>query len=127
MGGTCRLALLAGVVVLAVAGGASARQRTPATCAPPRASAGYTAQTLAAIRSHTDLWGNRLLAAPGGPTYAGAARYLKPLLFARGPRGTPLTASGVYYLPFAQPDGARGAGSVALHVADGSQIVRERA
>jgi hypothetical protein len=125
MGGTCRLALLAGVVVLAAAGGASARQRTPAACAPPRASAGYTAQTLAAIRAHTDLWGNRLLAAPGGPTYAGAARYLKPLLFARGPRGTPLTASGVYYLPFAQPDGARGAGSVALHIADGSQILAQ--
>jgi hypothetical protein len=50
---------------------------------------------------------------------------LKPLLFARGPQGRFLTASGVYYLPFAQPDGARGAGSVALHVADGSQIVSQ--
>ena len=95
-------------------------------CAPPRASGAYTGSTLAALRAHTDLWGNRLLAAPGGPTYAGARRYLRPLLYARGAGGSPLTASGVYYLPFAQPDGARGAGSVALHVADGSQILAQR-
>ena len=95
-------------------------------CAPPRASGAYTGSTLAALRAHTDLWGNRLLAAPGGPTYAGARRYLRPLLYARGAGGRPLTASGVYYLPFAQPDGARGAGSVALHVADGSQILAQR-
>ena len=95
-------------------------------CTPPRASGAYTGSTLAALRAHTDLWGNRLLAAPGGPTYAGARRYLRPLLYARGAGGSPLTASGVYYLPFAQPDGARGAGSVALHVADGSQILAQR-
>jgi hypothetical protein len=95
-------------------------------CAPPHASGAYTGSTLAALRTHTDLWGNRLLAAPGGPTYAGARRYLRPLLYARGAGGRPLTASGVYYLPFAQPDGARGAGSVALHVADGSQILAQR-
>jgi len=126
MVGTRRLALLAGIVVLAAAGGASARQGAPAVCAPPRASSAYTARTIAALRAHTDVWGNRLLSAPGGPTYAGAARYLKPLLLARGPKGAPLTVSGVYYLPFGQPDGARGAGSVALHVADGSQILAER-
>ena len=125
MRGTRRLALLAAVVILAAAGGASAERSATGACPPPRASAAYTAQTLAAVRAHTDLWGNRLLAAPGGPTYAGAARYLKPLLYARGARGTRLTASGVYYLPFAQPDGARGAGSVALHVADGSQILAQ--
>src|SRR4051794_9678231 len=126
MVGTRRLALLAGIVVLAAAGGASARQGAPAVCAPPRASSAYTARTIAALRAHTDVWGNRLLSAPGGPTYAGAARYLKPLLLARGPKGAPLTVSGVYYLPFGQPDGARGAGSVALHVADGSQILADR-
>ncbi len=38
----------------------------------------------------------------------------------------PLTSSGVYYLPFAEPDGPLGAGTVALHVADGSEIVSQR-
>jgi hypothetical protein len=37
-----------------------------------------------------------------------------------------LTESGAYYLPFGQPLGARGAGSIALHVADGSQVIAER-
>ena len=119
------LALLSAVVVLAAAGGASAERSAVGACTPPRASAAYTAQTLAAVRSRTDLWGNRLLATRGGPTYAGAARFLRPLLYARGARGAKLTDSGVYYLPFAQPDGARGAGSVALHVADGSQILAQ--
>ena len=32
----------------------------------------------------------------------------------------------MYYLALAQPEGVQGAGSVALHVADGSQIVSER-
>jgi hypothetical protein len=94
-------------------------------CPTPRASAPYARRTLDALAARKDVWGNRLLAAPGGPTYAAARRYLQPLLLARGPRGTPLTTSGVYYLPFARPDGPRGAGSVALHVADGSQIVAQ--
>ncbi len=53
-------------------------------------------------------------------------RLLPPLLFARASGKRPLTESGVYYLPFGQPLGARGAGSVALHVADGSQVIAER-
>jgi hypothetical protein len=48
-----------------------------------------------ALAAGQDVWGNALLAAPGGPTYAGVQRYLKPLLFARGPGGTALTDSGV--------------------------------
>ena len=32
-----------------------------------------------------------------------------------------------YYLPFAEPESPLGAGTVALHVADGSEIVSERA
>ena len=78
------------------------------------------------LASGRDVWGEALLAEPSGPTLAGARRYLTPLLLARGPKGTQLTESGVYYLPFAQPDGPRGAGTVALHVADGSQIVAQR-
>ena len=42
------------------------------------------------------------------------------------PAGSGSRRSGVYYLPFAQPDGPLGAGTVALHVADGSEIVSQR-
>jgi len=82
---------------------------------------------LTVLRSGRDVWGDRLLAARGGPTYAAARRFLPPLLYARGPRGRPLTASGVYYLPFGQPAGPQGTSAIALHVADGSQIVWRRA
>ncbi len=51
---------------------------------------------------------------------------MAPLLYARSAGRRPLTRSGVYYLPFAQPDGPLGAGTVALHVADGSEIVSQR-
>jgi hypothetical protein len=40
-----------------------------------------------------------------------------------GQGGARLTDSGVYYLAFGQPAGAGGGGPVALHVADGSEIV----
>ncbi|MGH3001831.1 MAG: hypothetical protein ACRDM1_04055 [Gaiellaceae bacterium] len=106
--------------------GAEAGTAVAKPCPQARAGASYTSKVLAALRSGRDVWGSALLAAPGGPSYAAAHRYLRPLLLARGPGGTPLTDSGVYYLPFAQPDGAQGAGSVALHVADGSQIVAQK-
>ena len=77
-------------------------------------------------RFGTGRLGEALLAAPSGPTLEGARRYLAPLLFARGPKQTQLTESGVYYLALAQPDGPRGAGTVALHVADGSQVIAQR-
>ena len=92
----------------------------------PAPGAEYNARVRSALATGRDVWGEALLAAPSGPTLAGARRYLTPLLLARGPKGRQLTASGVYYLPFAQPDGPRGAGTVALHVADGSQIVSQR-
>jgi hypothetical protein len=96
-------------------------------CAVPRAASAYTARVTGALASRTDLWGNRLLAAPGGPTLAGASGHLAPLLYARTAKGRPLTPSGVYYLPFAQPGGPLGAGTVNLHVADGSEVISGRA
>src|SRR5262249_30164884 len=57
--------------------------------------------------------GDRLPRARGGPPWAAADRVLPPLLYAAGRGGTPLTASGVYYLPFTLPTsvgGARGFG-----------------
>ena len=113
----------------ATAGPPPAGAASPAAGSCPAAGVApaYTKPILDVLGAGRDVWGDRLLALPGGPSHAAARRYLKPLMFARGAQGRSLTASGVYYLPFAQPDGARGAGSVALHVADGSQIVSQHA
>jgi hypothetical protein len=125
---------LAIVVLAAVAlagGRVDTAQTTPAQpraggCAAPKASAAHTRRVVRALRTHHDVWGNALLNAPGGPSYEAARRLLPPLLYARAPGKRPLTESGVYYLPFGQPADARGAGSIALHVADGSQVIAER-
>jgi hypothetical protein len=64
-----------------------------------------------------------------GPTFDGVRRYLTPLLLAghaAGAKDKTLTVSGAYYLAFARPTGAVDGGAVALHVADGSQIISER-
>jgi len=95
-------------------------------CAAPQASPSYTARVATAVASRRDLWGEQLLRVRGGPTFRGASGHLAPLLYARSAGGRPLTRTGVYYLPFAAPDGPLGAGAVALHVADGSEIVSER-
>jgi pimeloyl-ACP methyl ester carboxylesterase len=115
------------VVAAAIAGARPepAATRTP-SCAAPRATSAHTNKVQRALRTHHDLWGNQLLSAPDGPSYAAAQRLLPPLFYARAPGKRPLTESGAYYLPFGQPLGARGAGSIALHVADGSQVIAER-
>ena len=92
-------------------------------CAQRRASAGYTARVDRALAAKRDVWGEHMIAAPGGPTFATANRYLAPLLLARTSGGRPLTDSGVYYLPLAEPSGPQGGGTVALHVADGGEIL----
>jgi hypothetical protein len=96
------------------------------TCQPTLAD-GSRVRIEHALRAGHDLWGEALLAAPEGPTYEGARRYLPPLLFAKAPQQTRLTASGVHYLAISQPGGPQGAGSAVLHVADGSQILSQRA
>lgn len=95
----------------------------PAAKAPP----GYARSVRQALLAGRDLWGHRLLASPNGPTYEGARRYLAPLLYAYAGNGKPLTASGVYYLPFSFPFSPYGPQGFALHVADGSEIVTRRA
>ncbi|MBA3842624.1 MAG: hypothetical protein H0X39_08385 [Actinobacteria bacterium] len=92
-------------------------------CAPRLVSAGYEQHLASVTGSGIDVLGRRLVARPGGPTYAAAARALPPLLFARTSGKRPLTRTGVYAIPSAQPGGAQGAGSAALHVADGSEIL----
>lgn len=115
-----------GAVTAVVGGRAESATPKAASCAPPRASAAHTKRVERALRTHHDVWGNALLNAPDGPSYEAARRLLPPLLYARAPGKRALTESGVYYVPFGQPLGARGAGSVALHVADGSQVIAER-
>jgi hypothetical protein len=124
---TITLALLLGAAIGAAAGseaGPATAERE--TCPSQRPESGYSARVERALRAGQDFWGNALFAAPSGPTYLGARRYLKPLLMARAPGHSALTDSGVHYVAFTQPFGPQGAGSVALHVADGSQIVSDR-
>ena len=98
-----------------------------AGCPQQRLSSRYVRRVSRALQARRDTWGERLLAAPDGPTYERASRYLTPLFFARKRNGRPLTDSGVHYTHFSQPPGARGATSFGLHVADGSQIISRRA
>jgi hypothetical protein len=121
------LAIAALVAAVAVVGGRAEPAATKtASCSPPRATTAHTNRVARVLRTHHDVWGNQLLSAPDGPSYAAARRLLPPLFYARAPKKRPLTQSGAYYLTFGQPRGARGAGSVALHVADGSQVIAER-
>jgi len=127
MGPARRLAssvLLALGIAGAVAASGSGGARGPAACPTPAATGGAAAMSV--LRSRQDVWGDALLAAPDGPTYEAAVRLLPPLLYARGPGGARLTDTGVYYLPFAVPAGPGGTASVALHVADGSEILWRR-
>jgi hypothetical protein len=119
--------LAAAVLALAVHAAAGARKHADPPCELPAASPASAAQIQAVLRSGRDVWGEELLDRPEGPTYAGARRYLPPLLYARAAGKTRLTASGMHYVAFSHPTGVQGAQSVALHVADGSQILAQRA
>jgi hypothetical protein len=96
-------------------------------CPSQRADAAYTRRVVGALRAGRDVWGEQQLASRDGPTYEGVRRHLHPLLLARAAKGASLTTSGVHYLALGMPLGTRGAGSVALHVADGSQVSSESA
>ena len=117
------LAVCAIAPVLALVPAAHAARAAP--CTRP-VTPGYTSWVHRALSAKHDVWGSALIARQNGPTYEAVRRLLKPLLFARTKGGT-LTTSGVYYLPFAQPLGVKGAQMVALHVADGSEILSQTA
>jgi hypothetical protein len=119
------IALLAAGAVTAHTTGADGA--APRDCPELRANAASADRIERALRSGRDLWGSALLGRSGGPTYEAARRFLPPLFLAYGRGRQPLTDSGAHYVPFGQPAGVQGAGPVALHVADGSQIVSERA
>ncbi|HZO62317.1 MAG TPA: hypothetical protein VFB35_04990 [Gaiellaceae bacterium] len=114
------------VAVVTAAAATPVSSAGPLACARQPLSPAYAAGVRRALAARRDVWGEALIARPNGPTYGAVRRLLKPLLFARSKEST-LTASGVYYLPFAQPLGVRGAQTVALHVADGSEILSQTA
>jgi hypothetical protein len=113
-------------MLLAVTAACADGTRPAATsCRPFRATAGYVRSVEQATAAGQDLWGNELIRT--SPSYQAAGRYLKPLLLAGGPlQSGPLTDSGVYYLAFGRPDAADGRGPIALHLADGSELVSDR-
>ena len=120
---------LALATVLLAAASASAGPRAAAarpSCTHLPVSPAYAGSVRRALGAKQDVWGNALIARPNGPTYGAVRRLLKPLLFART-KTKALTTSGVYYVPFAQPLGVHGAHTVALHVADGSEILSQTA
>lgn len=97
-------------------------------CAPLQLTERYKSGVLRALESKTDLWGEEALARPEGPTYDNLKDYLTPLLLTRQARAFgPLTQTQVHYLPFGQPAGPEGRGPIALHVADGSQVLSDQA
>ena len=121
-------AILIGLAATAV-GGAQARVGgAQASCPPQQIDASYAARVSAALSARQDVWGNDLLRAPGGPSYARAAAFLHPLMLVGPPAGDSpnrLTDSGIYYLAFGRPAGKHEFRSIDLHVADGSQIVSQ--
>jgi hypothetical protein len=122
--------LLVGAVALALlagGGGAAPSAAGTSACGAPGVTSAYAHSVRAALSARRDVWGRRLLATPGGPSYERARNVLAPLLYAAGRGGKKLTDSGVYYLPFAFPFNVNGSRLYALHVADGSQIVLRRA
>src|SRR4051812_21919404 len=81
------------VLARGAAGAAPADAVRAAACPRVPAGAGYWQRVDRALRARQDVWGNALLRAPSGPTYAAARRYLRPLLLARTAGQRPLTAS----------------------------------
>jgi hypothetical protein len=109
--------LLGCALLLAIGAGSSPASPASGSCRVQTLPASYVHQVDQALLSGQDVWGDAVLRAPGGPSYAAVSRYLKPLLLVGS-----LTDSGVYYLAFGQPGGP-----AALHVADGSEIVSRSA
>ena len=120
------LLLVAPLLVVGAGAAAPSRHSRQASCPRQRLSASYVRRVDHALRGRHDIWGEALLRSTRGPTYEGARGYLKPLMLGghrRGPTGRLLTDSGVYYVALGEPTSVWGAGSVGLHVADGSEIL----
>ena len=121
-----RVALALVATAALTASAPSSRATAPTGCGAPSVSSAYVTRIHRVLDEGRDVWGEHLLAAKDGPTLAAASRALPPLLYAAGHGGSPLTASGVYYLPFTLPLSVGGERSFGLHVADGSEIIIRR-
>jgi len=120
--------MFAGAGCALVVSGAIALHASPAgaACTHERASAVYSPSVARAVASNRDVWAQKLLHAPGGPTLESALRLLGPLTRGLQWERRPLTSGGVYYVPFSFPFTPKGSTVFALHVADGSEIVTRR-
>jgi hypothetical protein len=94
----------------------------------PTLSTQYKNRVVEALTTSQDVYGQQILAKPEGPTYDNVKDYLTPIMYAVAPanQGGFLTDTGVYYIPFGQPQQLTTPGDVALTVADGSQIISNR-
>lgn len=100
----------------------------PAGTAPQVPGSDYRGGVEAALASGPDIWGREAIAQPQGPSYDEVARHLKPIRYGVAPAagGSALGDSGGYYVPFGQPAGPSSREEIALHMADGSQIISNK-
>lgn len=99
----------------------------PAGTAPQEPSAAYEQSVDDALASGPDVWGQQAIDRPNGPSFHALHR-LKPIRYGIGPaaNGSALADSWAYYIPFGQPTGPSSRDEIALHVADGSQIISDK-
>ncbi|SDO38463.1 hypothetical protein SAMN04487897_11339 [Paenibacillus sp. yr247] len=95
----------------------------------PALSALYKNRVVEALTTSQDVYGQQILAKPEGPTYDNVKDFFTPIMYAIAPaaQGGFLTDTGVYYIPFGQPQQLTARGDLALTVADGSQIISNKA
>lgn len=95
----------------------------------PALSTQYKSRVVDALNTPQDVYGQQILARPEGPTYDNVKDFFTPIMYAVAPaaQGGFLTDTRVYYIPFGQPKNLTTPGDVALTVADGSQIISNRA
>ncbi|CAN7748012.1 hypothetical protein [Paenibacillus sp. LjRoot56] len=95
----------------------------------PTLSTDYKNRIVDALTTTQDVYGQQILAKPEGSTYDNVKDFFTPIMYAIAPaaQGGFLTDTGVYYIPFGQPQQPTERGDLALTVADGSQIFSNKA
>jgi hypothetical protein len=94
----------------------------------PALSTAYKNRVVDALTTSQDVYGQQILDKPEGPTYDNVKDFFTPIMYAIAPaaQGGFLTDTGVYYIPFGQPQQPTERGDLALTVADGSQIISNK-
>ncbi|CAH1221396.1 hypothetical protein PAECIP111891_05171 [Paenibacillus allorhizoplanae] len=95
----------------------------------PTLSAEYKNRVVDALTTTQDVYGQQILDKPEGPTFENVKDFFTPIMYAIAPaaQGGFLTDTGVYYIPFGQPQQLTDRGDLALTSADGSQIISNKA